>query len=212
MAEYFLKHSPLAPLGLGARVNNTTDGATVYMGERPFRQQVGLRGDISDAAFRSAIKKAVGIEPPAAAHETTGPADLSKGVRILWMSPDEWICVTHAESEKDMLGDLTAALAGQHAAVWDIAGSRTVIAVSGPDARNLLAKGCSLDLHLSVFPVGHIIAGHLALGHVEIDYVANDADGNPVLELYVHRSFAEYIWTWLEDAAQEYGVQVLAED
>ena len=31
----------------------------------------------------------------------------------------------------------------------------------------------------------------------------------PVFDIYVLRSFAEYLWAWLEDAAQEYGVTVL---
>ena len=31
----------------------------------------------------------------------------------------------------------------------------------------------------------------------------------PAYDLYVPRSFAEYLWRWLEDAAAEYGVTVL---
>jgi len=30
----------------------------------------------------------------------------------------------------------------------------------------------------------------------------------PAYELYVLRSFADYLWRWLEDAAREYGVAV----
>ena len=32
----------------------------------------------------------------------------------------------------------------------------------------------------------------------------------PVFEVYVLRSFAEYLWAWLEDAGREYGVSVIA--
>ena len=30
----------------------------------------------------------------------------------------------------------------------------------------------------------------------------------PVYEIYVHRSFADYAWRWLEDAGLEYGVAI----
>jgi sarcosine oxidase subunit gamma len=30
----------------------------------------------------------------------------------------------------------------------------------------------------------------------------------PAYDLYVHRSFADYLWRWLEDAAKEYGVAI----
>ncbi|MHC8509916.1 MAG: sarcosine oxidase subunit gamma [Rhodospirillales bacterium] len=216
MAETFLRHSALAALGLGARTAQDAEdparaGAGVWMGERPFRRQAGLRGDVGDAAFCAAVKKALGAEPPAGAHQTAGPADLTNGVRILWLGPDEWLCAGHPDSELDPAGALSAALTGLHAAAWDISGSRTVIWLSGPNARDVLAKGCALDLHPSVFQPGHVIAGHVALAHAEIDYVQDGPEGEPVFELYVHRSFAEYLWTWLEDAALEYGLRVVEE-
>ncbi len=43
--------------------------------------------------------------------------------------------------------------------------------------------------------------------HLSADESA--ADG-PAFEVYVLRSFAEYLWTWIEDAGQEYGVTVIA--
>jgi sarcosine oxidase subunit gamma len=219
MADYFLRHSALAPLGLGARATaDAADplkapgapGAGVCMGERPLRKQAGLRGDVTDPGFVAAVKKALGVAPPAEAHGTAGALDKGRGVRILWLGPDEWLCVADADSALDPHAALAVTLKGFHAAAWDVSGSRTTIAVTGPRARDLLAKGCALDLHASVFPKGHVVAGHVALAHCEIDHVA-DENGDPVFELYVHRSFAEYLWTWLEDAALEYGLKVLPE-
>ena len=31
----------------------------------------------------------------------------------------------------------------------------------------------------------------------------------PVIDIYVLRSFAEYLWDWLEDAGAEYGVTIV---
>ncbi len=53
--------------------------------------------------------------------------------------------------------------------------------------------------------------------HLVADESAADgsaADGSvaegPTFEVYVLRSFAEYLWAWLEDAGREYGVSVIA--
>jgi sarcosine oxidase gamma subunit len=35
------------------------------------------------------------------------------------------------------------------------------------------------------------------------------ATGGPAFDIYVPRSFADYLWAWLEDAGREYGVAVV---
>ena len=36
----------------------------------------------------------------------------------------------------------------------------------------------------------------------------HQTDDAPAYDLYVQRSFARYLWSWLEDAAAEFGVSV----
>jgi sarcosine oxidase subunit gamma len=38
----------------------------------------------------------------------------------------------------------------------------------------------------------------------------HQVDDAPAYDVYVLRSFAEYLWLWLEDAAKEYGMAVVA--
>ena len=97
---------------------------------------------------------------------------------------------------------LRQALQGQHAAVTDTSHGRTVIAVAGPQARETLLKGCSLDLHPRVFKAGACAQTTLARASVILHCTG------PSYDIYVHRSFAEYLWTWIEDAGAEYGVKV----
>jgi sarcosine oxidase subunit gamma len=101
---------------------------------------------------------------------------------------------------------LTEALGRQHTAIVDVSESRTVITLGGPKAGDTLAKGCSLDLHPSVFAAGRCAQTGLARAHVILHKVTDD----PLLEIYVHRSFAEYAWLWLEDAAREYDPKIMA--
>jgi sarcosine oxidase subunit gamma len=88
--------------------------------------------------------------------------------------------------------------------VVDVSDSRAVITLSGPRALDVLAKGCPLDLHPRVFSPGRCAQSLLAKAHVLLHRV----DDAPTFEIYVHRSFADYLWTWLEDAAAEYGMAV----
>jgi sarcosine oxidase subunit gamma len=38
--------------------------------------------------------------------------------------------------------------------------------------------------------------------------VDDDPERGPSFDLYVGRSFADYLWIWLEDAGREYGVPI----
>src|SRR3954471_11414942 len=51
----------------------------------------------------------------------------------LWLGPDEWLALGKAP-------------VGNYRAVTETSASRTVIEISGEDARTVLAKGCTLDL------------------------------------------------------------------
>ena len=77
--------------------------------------------------------------------------------------------------------------------------------MSGPSARDVLAKGCPLDLHPAVFGPGDCAQTLLAKANVTLRCV----DDSPRFELIVRRSFAEYAALWLHDAAMEYGCAVL---
>ena len=76
--------------------------------------------------------------------------------------------------------------------------------MAGAYARDVLAKGCPLDLHPREFKPGDCAQSHYAKASVLL-YQADDA---PTYHLTVARSFAEYLWLRLEDAGLEYGCAV----
>jgi len=109
-------------------------------------------------------------------------------------------------AEAQLAAKLRAALDGQHAAITEVGESLCCIAVAGPRARDLIAKGCPLDLHPRAFGgVRHCAQSHLAKAAVTLHQVGEQ----PAYDLYVRRSFSDYLWRWLEDAAREYGVAVV---
>jgi len=204
MVETYLRQSALAPLGLNAKEPHS--GAGVRMGERAFYGMIGLRGDMGDEAFSGAVKKVLGFSLPVIANTATGKGNKS----ALWMGPDEWMIVTAPGGAEKILTSLEDNLANQHVAAFDVSDSRIIIELSGKNAREVLMKGCGIDFHPRVFGPGQCVQSTLALAHVMIHQTArHKSTGAPTYHVYVHRSFAEYLWAWLEDAGNEYGISVI---
>ncbi|PBC49169.1 sarcosine oxidase subunit gamma, partial [Rhodococcus sp. ACS1] len=71
-------------------------------------------------------------------------------------------------------------------------------------ARDILAKGCSIDLHPTVFRPGTAVQTMLGLAGVIL--TALDDTGTDY-RILVRASFARYLAAWLIDAAEEYGTR-----
>ena len=210
MVETYLRQSALAHLGLDGRAETSRGAAGVALAERPHRGMVNLRLDPADETAMNAFADAFGFALPVLPNTSAG----NGAARALWLGPDEWWLVApgpESEAGPELADKLRAALADHFAAVTEVGEGRTCIRIAGPKARALLQKGCPLDLHPRAFGVGQCIQTILAKATVAIHLVADEsAAEGPVFEVYVLRSFAEYLWAWLEDAGREYGVAVVA--
>lgn len=200
MPDLNLRQSALAHLGLNARVVTATGEAGVAVAVIAPPRQLALRGESADAGFRAAAEAGLGLALPTQPNTTATAGELS----ILWLGPSEWLLVGDVEP-----APLAAALAGTHHALVDVSESRTVLRLAGPKVRDLLAKGSSLDLHERAFAVGNCAQSTLALTDMLLHRLP-DGGGDAAFDVYVHRSVAGYLWQWLEVAAAEYGLAVLA--
>ena len=213
MVEAYLRQSALAHLGLDGRAEPSRGAAGVALAERPHRGMVNLRLDPSDETAMNAFAEAFGFALPVQPNTTAGDGEAS----ALWLGPDEWWIVSpdpgpdpRPEAGPDLANKLRAALADGFAAVTEVGEGRTCIRIAGPKARALLQKGCPLDFHPRAFAAGACAQTLLAKATVVIYLSADEsAAEGPVFEVYVLRSFAEYLWAWLEDAGAEYGVTVI---
>jgi sarcosine oxidase subunit gamma len=218
MVEAYLRQSALAHLGLEGRAAAGRGDAGVAMTERPHRAIVNLRLDPGNTEALAAFEAAFGFALPIAANDTAANTSAEDADTIaLWLGPDEWWLVEpglEPEAGPKLAENLRAALTEHVAAITEVGESRTCIRVSGPRARALLQKGCPLDLHPSVFRAGACAQSILAKSGVTLHLFADEsatqagAEG-PMFDIYVLRSFAEYLWDWLEDAGGEYGVNIV---
>lgn len=175
----------------------TGSGAeTVVIVEHPHLGKINLRGDSGDQAFMVAVAETVGAAPPVEANTV---ATAGKNT-IFWLGPDEWLVVTAEGKQGELEAALAGALEGHHVSIVDGTDARTMIRLHGSDARNVLMKGCPLDLHTRVFGPGQCAQSILA----KTDILLYQRDDAPTYDIYVLCSFAHYLWDWLADAAKEF--------
>jgi sarcosine oxidase, subunit gamma len=174
----------------------------VRLAEQPFPGQVGLRvapGSAAAERVAEALGAPLPVTPNTVAH--AGPR------HVMWLGPNEWMVVGPAGGEAATEAMLAAALDGEGAAV-DLSANRTLLILSGPGARSVLAGCCPLDLHPSVFPAGRCGQTLLARSQITIQAGEPGADGSPKeYAIYVRPSFAAYVAEWLLD-----GIEGLALD
>jgi sarcosine oxidase, subunit gamma len=176
----------------------------VRLAERPGRGKIDLRGDPHARGFMAAVGRALDLLLPG--EPCTSAARDQLGA--LWLSPDQWLLTCPAGDVPGLLASLREALADVHAAITDVTDGRVAFHIAGPSAREVLAKGCPLDLHARAFPPGRCAQSLLAKAPVLIHLADDHPEQGPGFDVYVARSFADYLWTWLEDAGREYGVLI----
>jgi sarcosine oxidase subunit gamma len=189
MADTATAHSPLAHLAA------PIPSAALTLREKPFHGMADLRLDLRDTGARSAVESALIVTLPQANRAIACTAG-----SVLWLGPDEFLIVTEPGGEALLMATLSTALRGRRGAVVDVSDSRTIIALSGSRARDLLAKGSGLDLHQRSFAPGQCAQSFLA--KVKITLV--QIDDLPSYHIIVERSVAEYLYLWLADAALEF--------
>jgi sarcosine oxidase subunit gamma len=202
MVEAYQRRSALAHFGLNAP-KSASSNPGITLGEIAHRAIINIRGDAGESAFTGAVKTATGVELPRVANTVATAGD----VRILWLGPNEWWVVASDARRVEILNGLRQAFAGQHTNVTDVSESRTVISMSGPAARDVLARGISNDLHPRVFGPGQCLQTSLSRTNVLLHQV----DGEPAYEIYVLKSFADYLWRWIGLIAEDFGMSVKAD-
>ncbi|MFE6685184.1 sarcosine oxidase subunit gamma [Streptomyces sp. NPDC057743] len=196
-----LRTSPLAHLTQRMRAATVTGTRQVTLTERPFTTMVNLRVDPgSDAADR--IEKTLGTPLPRRCGDT---ASAQGGHHtVAWLGPDEWLVLSQAE-EHAVTAELRAALGTDPGSVVNVSANRTTVELRGPAARQVLEKGCPLDLHPRAFGPGQAVS--TTVGPVPV--LLWQLDAEPTYRLLPRSSFADYLARWLIDAMQEYrGPQV----
>ena len=123
----------------------------------------------------------------------------------IWIAPHTWLVIWPRSGGTDLLSAVRSAC-GDAAAVADQSSGKTVLRVSGGRARDVLAKGCRIDLHPRAFGPGR--AAVTLIAHVHGIIVQRDAV--PTFDVIVPSTLAGHVFEWLCVSAAEYGYEIRA--
>lgn len=187
------QQSPLVRIDLG-EIQASKDVLNIR--EEAFLGHINLRGSSDNPEFMHAVESVLGLSLPVDFNTFVS----NEALTILWYGPNEWLVLTAVGQEPDLIAQLKTALAGIFSAVTDVSGGNTVLEISGSKAKDLLVKGCPLDLHHSVFGVGQCAQTVLSKAGMTV----YKTDSAPVFKIIIRRSFSDYLGTWIIDAAREF--------
>ena len=219
MSEPVARHHALEPF-LNRVERRTQADCGVVIAVLPYRGYLNLRGDPNGSGFLESVLEVLGQPLPIAANTFT-----KAQCRAFWLGPDEWLVMTEPGMEKALAARLEAALAGRARALTDLTGGQICIRLGGRNARDVLAKGSTLDFHPRAFLPGQCaqtVLGKssmlIALSRAGADSAGSDdtragndpglADESGVFDIVVRRTFADYAAEWLYRSALEYGARV----
>ena len=121
----------------------------------------------------------------------------NKDTRILWSSPKTWLIISY---KQNIFDEISKNCTKDNFAVTEISHSRTVIKIKGTQAREVLKKGCPLNINeiKKNYCAGTIFNG--------IAIIIDCFDDNPdTFNLLSLRSFGESFYHHITDASLEFG-------
>ena len=157
--------------------------------------QINIRGEATDTNFLDQTEKSLGLNLPIEPNTIN-----NKNHNSFWLGPNEWLIITEKDKGPEIIKSLRANLKNTHASINDISGAQIFFRLTGATVREILSKGCTLDLHPEKFKFG--MCAQTNLGKSNILLGVNKEPN--CFDLIVRRSYSDYICKWLTWAASEY--------
>jgi len=151
-----------------------------------------------DDGLKARVRDAYSVDVPSGSSVARG-----KAVSFVGTGPGQWLAMSESLENEALAADLLAKLKGL-ASIADQSGGRAVIRLSGPRARDVLAKGLAVDLDPRVFPADGAVTSTISHMGVQIWQVDPQT-----YDIALFRSVAESFWRWLTASAAEFGYEVV---
>ena len=121
----------------------------------------------------------------------------NKDTRILWSGPSNWLLIS---TKKDILSSIQKICDNKNFAVTDLSHSRAIIELKGNHSKEVLKKGCPINLN--EFKVNNCANSIFHGITITIDMISNDPE---TFRIFALRSFGESLYHSITDACLEDG-------
>lgn len=169
------------------------------LGEKTNTGKISVHGH-SEAFFR-AFAQILDLELPRSPNTGT----VNDHCVALWLAPREWLIVLPENAIAEALAELKLGLTGQHAMLVDVSDRWLQISIAGQPVFDVLGRGTSVDLNNSLAAEGDCAQTLLGLVPVIIHRTLD----LPVFDIFVDRSYAEFLWHWLQNAGSDFDLQLV---
>ena len=158
--------------------------------------KLNLRGKKRE--FFTTVGKNLNMILPTEANTST----TSDKLTAIWLSPDEWMIVSNELVNKDtnkyelyeiLFNSISKTNLG---AVTDVTDQFVQLELKGKNIYKIFSAGCPFNFNKFKEKKGSTT--QTVLNH--IDVILHHKEEN-VVNLFVRRSFAEHLWSWIEDSA-----------
>ena len=160
--------------------------------------KINLRGHIEKKEFTAKVEKILGMILPKESCSTS----TKEKITCMWLGPNEWLLVsndtvTKESNEYELEQVLFDAISKTNlGAVTNVSDHYTIFKLTGSNIFEVLSKGCPFDFNKDNFGYNKVV--QTILNHVDVTIHKKAKDE---VDLYVRRSFSNYLWEWIKDAA-----------
>lgn len=188
MVEFGLTH----PLGDLARLNAKYDCGRISIKMREIKSFIivfAKKGREYDLIQRLGIK--------------TAPSRAGENNRFvaLPLAPGQWALLSKSDQGPDFGQKIQHEIVGL-GYVSEQSDARVCFEISGRDARELMSRGCALDLHPTSVSKG--FCAQTMMAHIGVLIYQNNDE--PTYQLYVYSGFARSFWHWLDETAAQFQI------
>lgn len=166
------------------------EGATLSLADQTDQAKVIVR-----AAEGTSARKALNV--------SFGQSRSDGDVLIAGSRPDEWMLLGPHAAVQAKAAEIPK---DGHVSIVDWTHGRAAFRLSGVVATSALEKICGIDWSDNMMPDGAVTSASVAV--VTCDLVRNDVDGTPSYLVLCDRSFGQYLFDAIIDAANEFGVDI----
>jgi heterotetrameric sarcosine oxidase gamma subunit len=152
-----------------------------------------------EAPLRAAARTGLGLELPAIS-ASSGNGRLT----VMGIAPGNWMILAAPDAPGALAVRIRGAL-GASASVVETGHGLVIVELSGPSARQVLARGCRLDLHPSAFQPGQVARTIVA----QIPIMLWQVDAVPTFTLAAPLTFAQSFVYFLLAASAGTGCTIL---
>jgi sarcosine oxidase subunit gamma len=151
-----------------------------------------------EAQFVEQTREQTGLRPP------SGPRRVSSGeLALLGLGPSRWLAIAPSEAVAPI--EALERTASGCASFIDQTDGLATLRISGPRARETFAKGLPIDLDANAFAIDDVAVS--AVAHIGVTIWR--IDRSSAFEIAAPRSFAGSFAHWLQEAAAEFGLEVM---